>query len=126
MRCLIVDDNESFLSEAGALLEREGIDIVGIARTGAEALEQIAALEPDVTLLDIDLGTESGFDLARALTDRPAASPARVILISLHRHSDYADLIDASPAVGFLSKTDLSALAIRDILRHNPGPAPEQ
>src|SRR6185295_15168278 len=63
LRCLIVDDNRGFLRAARAVLEQEGIRVVGIASTCAEAVQFAAELHPDVTLLDIDLGGDSGFDL---------------------------------------------------------------
>jgi CheY-like chemotaxis protein len=112
LRCLIVDDNASFLDVAGALLEREGLRVVGVASNGAEALTRACALRPDVILLDIALGTESGLEVARRLVE---ADPdgARVILISTHAEADFADLIDATPAVGFVPKSELSASAVR-------------
>jgi DNA-binding NarL/FixJ family response regulator len=116
VRCMIVDDNQPFLKEARELLEREGIDVIGVATTVGEALAKIAELRPDLTLVDIDLGSESGFDLIRAMADQPSRSTTRVVLISVHDESDFADLIQASSAVGFLSKTELSAQAILDVL----------
>jgi DNA-binding NarL/FixJ family response regulator len=113
---MIVDDNQPFLKEARELLEREGIDVIGVATTVGEALAKIAELRPDLTLVDIDLGSESGFDLMRAMADQPSRRTTRVILISVHDESDFADLIKASSAVGFLSKTELSAQAILDVL----------
>jgi DNA-binding NarL/FixJ family response regulator len=110
IRCLLVDDSPRFLDAARELLEREGVTVVGVASTGAEALLSAEALRPDVALLDIDLGAESGFEVAVRL------SPCRVIMISTHSEEDYADLIEASPAVGFLSKAALSAVAIRELL----------
>jgi len=95
-----------------ALLEAEGIDIVGGAGTAAEALQQIAELRPDVALIDIDLGGESGLALARGVHD-DIAGAVPVILISTHAEAEFADLIEATPAVGFLSKTVLSAATIR-------------
>lgn len=122
LRCLIVDDSPRFLDAARGLLERQGIMVVGVASTSAEALQQAAELRPDVTLLDIDLGGESGFDLARRLHRQASLAPARMILISTHAEQDYADLIAASPVVGFLPKSALSADAIRDLLRgHGDG-----
>jgi DNA-binding NarL/FixJ family response regulator len=116
LRCVIVDDSRRFLDAARGLLESEGVEVVGVASTGAEALHQVEQLRPDVTLVDIDLGGESGFDVARRL-DRDADSPPpRMILVSTHSEQDYADLIVASPAVGFLPKSALSAAAIRDLL----------
>jgi CheY-like chemotaxis protein len=116
LRCLIVDDSRWFLDAARDLLEREGIDVPSVASTGAEAVRQIDQLRPDVVLLDIDLGGESGFDVARRLHGDARPAPPRIILISTHAEQDYADLIAASPAVGFLAKTALSARAIHDLL----------
>jgi FixJ family two-component response regulator len=65
--------------------------------------------------VDIDLGGESGFDLARRL-DRDGDRSSSVILISTHGEEDFADLIAESPALGFLSKPRLSAAAIGEIL----------
>jgi DNA-binding NarL/FixJ family response regulator len=112
-RCLIVDDSVGFLSSARRLLERQGIVVAGVASNGAEALLRLAELRPDVVLLDIDLGAESGLEVAERL-DR-AGSP-RIIMISTHAEQDYRDLIAASPAVGFLAKTSLSAQAIQELL----------
>jgi CheY-like chemotaxis protein len=116
LQCLIVDDSRHFLDAARGLLERQGIVVVGVASTGAEALRRVKELRPDVTLVDIDLGDESGFDVARQLQHDSDGTRTRVILISTHAEQDYADLIAASPAVGFLSKSVLSADAIRDLL----------
>jgi DNA-binding NarL/FixJ family response regulator len=123
VRCLIVDDNEPFLKEARELLEREGIDVIGVATTAGEALAKIAQLQPELTLVDIDLGSESGFDLMRAMADQPNRSTTNVILISVHDESDFADLIQASSAAGFVSKTELSAQAIQDVLASDRTPS---
>jgi CheY-like chemotaxis protein len=125
LRCLIVDDSPRFLDAARALLEREGIAVVGVASTGAEALRRTGELRPDVALLDIDLGGESGLELARRLQREAGPAPPRVILISTHAEQDYADLIAASPAVGFLSKADLSASAIHRLLDDRGGSDPD-
>jgi CheY-like chemotaxis protein len=117
LRCLIVDDNSGFLRAASALLEHEGLQVVGVASTGAEAIRRAADLHPDVTLIDIDLGADSGFEVARRLFDDPSLDPGQLILISAHDQDDFADLIEASPAVGFLVKPALSATAIESLLR---------
>jgi CheY-like chemotaxis protein len=115
LRCVIVDDSPRFLDAARGLLEREGITVVGVASSGAEAAQRVERLRPDVVLVDIDLGGQSGFEVARQLHRNGGPAP-RIILISTHAEQDYADLIAASPAVGFLAKTALSAGAIRDLL----------
>jgi DNA-binding NarL/FixJ family response regulator len=75
-------------------------------------------MRPDVALVDVDLGGESGFDLAEELHRSNSNSHARpkVILTSAHSEQDFADMIAASPAVGFLPKADLSPDAIHDLL----------
>jgi DNA-binding NarL/FixJ family response regulator len=117
VRCVIVDDNSLFLQSAADLLRGEGVDVVGVASDIASAIRLVSALQPDVTLVDIDLGGEDGFELARQLTDMSSAS-SKVILVSTHAEGDFADLIAESPAVGFVAKTRLSARAIRDTLEH--------
>jgi CheY-like chemotaxis protein len=116
LRCLIVDDNAGFLRSARLLLQREGVDVVAIASDGDEARRQTAEFRPDVVLLDVDLGTESGFEVAGRLHADPGPSPPDLIMISIHGEEDLADLIAASPAVGFIGKPHLSAQAIRDLL----------
>jgi DNA-binding NarL/FixJ family response regulator len=105
IRCLIVDDNQPFLDAARLLLEREGVAVVGVARTSAGALRLEEELRPDVVLVDIRLGHESGFELARRLR-------GRVILISTHAQGEYAEEIAASRAAGFIPKAQLSASAV--------------
>jgi DNA-binding NarL/FixJ family response regulator len=120
IRCLLVDDRDAFLSGARDLLQREGVTVAGTASNSAEALRQARALRPDVILVDIGLGRESGFDLARLLAQDAQAGRAEVILISARAESDYAELIAESPAAGFLVKPELSAQAISRILGHAP------
>lgn len=123
LRCVIVDDNEYFLAAARDLLEREGIAVVGVASTAAEALRRVAELEPELALVDIDLGGESGLDLARRLAETSDPTVTRVILISAHAQADFEELIAASPAAGFVAKADLSAHAIQAVLAAAPGDA---
>ena len=115
LRCLLVDDNAGFLETASVLLERQGVTVAGVASNSAEALRQAHTLRPDVVLVDIGLGDESGFDVARLLT-RDGQDGATVILISAQAEADYAELIAESPAAGFLAKPELSAAGIRRIL----------
>jgi CheY-like chemotaxis protein len=115
-RYLIVDDNESFLEIVRGLLEREGLNGVSVASTCVDALRLFETLRPDVVLVDIFLGDESGLKLARRLAEGKRAT---VILISTHAEADLGDLIAESPAAGFLSKADVSAEAIRRIVEAN-------
>jgi DNA-binding NarL/FixJ family response regulator len=113
LRVLIVDDSSHFLNAARDLLELGGIRIVATASTGAEALRLTSELDLDGVLVDVDLGDESGLDLARALA---AAEAPPVVLISAYPEAEFADLIASTPAVGFLSKSRLSAPAVARLL----------
>jgi DNA-binding NarL/FixJ family response regulator len=114
IRCLIVDDNAAFLDSARRLLVSDGVEIVGTASTGAEAIALAAETEPDVVLVDVELGDESGFDLARRLARSQEATP--VILISTYPEEDVADLLASSSAAGFIAKSSLSAEAVKAVL----------
>jgi two-component system, NarL family, nitrate/nitrite response regulator NarL len=115
MRCLLVDDNAAVLSSARTLLSQQGVAIVGTASNSAEVLPMAAALQPDVVLVDIALGDENGFDLARRLAEISRGTIA-VIMISTAAESDYADLVAESPAAGFLAKAELSAEGVCRVL----------
>jgi len=124
LRSLVVDDNSRFLAAARELLEREGIEVVGVASTIDDATRLADSLRPDVCLVDIDLGDESGFDLARLLAGQTVHSP-RVVLISAYPERDFADMIADSPAVGFVPKPEISAARIRGLLAEEAGDEPQ-
>jgi DNA-binding NarL/FixJ family response regulator len=116
LRCVIVDDHPAVRRAASELLEGQGLAVVGVAATGDEALSLMQELQPHVMLVDIDLGPESGFELARRLSQGIDGARSCVILTSTHDETDYGELIAASPASGFVSKSSLSATAIRRIV----------
>jgi CheY-like chemotaxis protein len=115
LRCLIVDDNEEFLDSASRLLASQGVEVVGLASSGAEAVRLVKTLGPDVALVDVQLGDEDGLEVTRRLA--ADARETRIVLISTHSENELTDLIVGSPAVGFLAKTALGAHAIAEILR---------
>ena len=119
LSCLIVDDNSAFLDAAATLLEREGLTVSGTALTGDEAVRLTRELDPDVVLVDINLGAESGLELTHRLVGTD--SRPTVILISTHAYSDYADLIGETPAAGFVPKAELSASAIAKLVSEPRG-----
>ena len=116
LRCLLVDDSDAFLEAASVLLERQGLTVAGVASNSAEALRQTRVLRPDVILVDVGLGEESGFDLAQMLAQDGDDGTAPVIMISARAETDYTELIAESPAAGFLPKAELSAEEIGRIL----------
>ena len=110
-RTLIVDDSEQFLASAERLLSVGGVTIVGTARSRSDAVRLARDLRPDVVLVDVDLGGESGLDVAR---DLAALEPAPIVLlISTHSEAEVGELVAATPAAGFIPKSRLDAAAVR-------------
>lgn len=114
---VIVDDSELFLDAARDLLERGGVAVLGVASTAAAALEQVRRLQPDVVLVDVHLGAESGPALVRQLTEDRRCGRSTAILMSTYSEADLAGLIDDVPAAGFVTKSALSVGAVDEIRR---------
>ena len=123
MRCVIVDDSPEFLRTASELLECDGITVVGAVSTGAQARRACRQLKPDVALVDIYLGTETGLDVARQLAGQTGTKPPQVILISASVGEEIADMITDSQAVSFVPKEGLSGAVIRGILARSKSAA---
>jgi CheY-like chemotaxis protein len=118
---LIVDDHDCFRASARKLLESEGFEVVGEAGDGDSALEQSAALRPDLILLDVQLPDIDGFEVATRVTSG-ADAPA-VILTSSREAGDFGPLVRSSGARGFVAKGELCGATLRALLQ--PGPALE-
>jgi DNA-binding NarL/FixJ family response regulator len=106
---LIVDDHPGFRANARALLEAEGLDVVGEAEDGLTGLQEAERLRPQVVLLDVQLPDIDGFEVASRLSRNGGP---RVILVSSHDAGDFGRLVARSGAVGFIPKADLSGAAI--------------
>jgi DNA-binding NarL/FixJ family response regulator len=107
---LIVDDHEAFRQSASALLEAEGFDVVGAAADGDEAVAEARRLRPQVVLLDIQLPDLDGFGVAERMAALP--HPPRVVLISSRQARAYGPRLSAAPALGFITKQELSGEAL--------------
>ena len=114
MTVLIVDDHPGFRSSAKSLLQSEGFEVVGEAENGRSAVEQNAALAPDLVLLDVQLPDIDGFEVASRL-NRTEPRPA-VILVSSRDGGDFGPLVKASGARGFVAKAELSGDSLRAVL----------
>ena len=126
LSCLIIDDSEKFLASATRLLSLQGVSVIGRASSGDEALRLAAALSPDVTLVDVELGDEDWIEVARRLTSGDLS--AMVILISLRDRNELTELMAGSGAIGFLRKDALDAQAVADLIaqwkQRNVAPEP--
>ncbi len=117
-RVLLVDDSPIFLAAAASLLPAsEGIEVVGTAGSGREALERVAVLKPDLVLMDLAMPEMNGLEAIRhmvAMPDRP-----RVILMTGYVERAYREAALRVGADGVLQKADLEEQLlplIRDLL----------
>ena len=114
MNVLIVDDHPGFRTQARALLEADGFDVVGEACDGASGLDAAAELGPQLVLLDVHLPDIDGFEVAQRLTNN-GGGPA-VVLVSSRDGSDFGSLVGRSCAKGFIPKAELSGAALRALV----------
>lgn len=111
---LIVDDHTTFRAMVRAVLEADGFEVVGDAADGGAGLAAVAALHPDLVLLDVRLPDGDGFSIAQQLSGR-RDSPA-VIVTSSSDDPRYPDLARRSGALGFVAKHDLCGTTLRSLL----------
>jgi DNA-binding NarL/FixJ family response regulator len=121
LRCLIVDDSDGFIRAATELLEREGATVVGAAADGEVIVALARETRPDVVLIDLDLGVESGIDVARRLEAALGDGAPPMVLISTYGEPDVAELVAAAPVLGFVSKSALSRHRLDALLSASPG-----
>jgi DNA-binding NarL/FixJ family response regulator len=115
MTLLIVDDHAAFRTYARSMLDAEGYTVIGDVADGESAVEAAERLEPDVVLLDIQLGDGiDGFEVARRLAALP--HPPKVVLASSREASAYGSKLTDAPVRGFVSKEDLSGEVLTELL----------
>jgi DNA-binding NarL/FixJ family response regulator len=114
IRCVILDDNQAFLASARRLLTSEGFTVVGTASSAGDALRLASTLKPDVVLVDVEIGDESGFDVAQKFA--ALDPPVPTIMISMYPEADLSDLLAESPALGFVSKSELTGVAVTRLM----------
>jgi DNA-binding NarL/FixJ family response regulator len=114
IRVVIVDDHPAFRRAARELLELRGHAVVGEADCATSAYDVIARCRPELVVLDVHLGTDSGFDVARTLTRKHPA--LAVVLVSAAERE--VDLVLETGARGFVPKWCLATVDLRGFLLH--------
>jgi DNA-binding NarL/FixJ family response regulator len=105
IRVILADDHPVTRDGIRNLLQRaSGIEVVGEADNGTEALRLIEELTPDVLLLDMEMPGLKGIDVARQL--RAGSSPVRILALSAYDDKQYILELLASGASGYLVKEE--------------------
>lgn len=111
---LIVDDHDGFRASARSLLEAEGFAVVGEAADGSEAMAGVAALRPEIVLLDIQLPGSDGLEIAEKIASIP--DPPAVVLVSSRAAAAYGPRLEQTSARGFIAKSELSGASLACLL----------
>ncbi len=113
MRVLIADDHPLFRDGLRSLLEARGIEVVGEARNGREAVEQALRLAPEVVLMDLHMPELDGLEATRLIS----AQQPDVKVVVLTASEDDANLFEAikSGAQGYIFK-NLDSAEFFDLL----------
>ncbi len=114
LRFLVVDDHALFRDGMVSLLKAGGMQVVGEAKNGEEAVSEAARLKPDVVLMDIDMPVMNGIDATRKITEASRDVCVVMLTVSQEEHK----LVDAlrAGAKGYLLKS-LSSDEFIELLR---------
>lgn len=118
MRVVLADDHRMMRDGLRAVLERAGIEVVGEAATGHEALTEVRRLRPDVVVMDIGMPQLNGIDATRRLTAE--LHGLKVLALSMNADRRYVIAMLEAGAMGYLLKNSASdelLIALEAIVR---------
>jgi DNA-binding NarL/FixJ family response regulator len=116
---LAVDDQTVFRDTARSLIAATpGLEQVGEASSGEEALALAAELRPDLVLVDVRMPGMDGIETARRLTE--ADPSTAVVLISLEEVPNLSEAVGRAGATGYIRKQDLSTRTLIQLLDRCP------
>ncbi|WP_459502028.1 response regulator [Bacillus sp. C1] len=127
IRIIIAEDQRMLRGALGALLDLEDdIEVVGQAENGEEALKLIENLQPDVSIMDIEMPIQSGLDVAEALQKQKAR--CKMIILTTFARPGYFERAMKAGVHGYLLKDSPSedlAAAIRNVMKGKREISPE-
>ncbi|HEX9614675.1 MAG TPA: response regulator transcription factor [Bacteroidota bacterium] len=106
LRILVVDDHAAFRQSLSEFLRSQaGIEVVGEATNGEEAVEKTLELRPDLVLMDVSMPTMSGYDATRIIKEQHPET--RVVILSSHTGEVYRSAARESHADGYIEKNSM-------------------
>lgn len=102
LRLLLVDDHRMLREGLRRALEERGLEVVGEASDGTEALRLALELRPDVVLMDVSMPGTDGIDATRSIMQ--ADGRQRVVMLTMHNDGDVVDRAIRAGASGYLTK----------------------
>ena len=116
IRVILVDDSYDFREWLRALLDGSAqFQVVGVVASGDEATDLVASLHPDLVIVDLFLGDESGLDLVRTI--HAEFPEIESIVISIDEEDIYETLAREAGALAFIPKARLSLEAINSAVK---------
>ena len=116
---LLVDDQPVFRNVAKSVLERDGAcEVIGEATDGMHALEMMSKLNPDIVVMDVQMGDMSGVEATRRILSRHPQ--ANVVLTSMGSDSEYPTLAREIGARGVVPKRNLNVSMLRSLVGGGP------
>ncbi len=122
VRILLVDDSNQFLEVAARFLAGQpGLDIVGCAGSGEEAIRQVERLDPDVVLMDVSMPGMGGLEATRRIKARPV--PPRIVVVSMHDSHELRRMAEAAGADGYVGKWAFASSVVEAVRGSEPSAA---
>jgi len=114
IRVVLADDHAMVRTSIRHLLSKApGIQVVGEASNGEEAIRTVNCLEPDVLLLDMEMPVLSGVQVARRL--QATHSPVRILVLSAYDDKQYIREVLNNGAAGYLTKDEAAETVVEAI-----------
>jgi DNA-binding NarL/FixJ family response regulator len=114
VKILLADDHRMMREGLRALLEKEGLEVIGEAENGREAVEMTRTLRPDVVVMDISMPDLNGIDATKRIS---AELPGcKVVALSMNSDSRYVRAMFAAGAAGYLVKNTASSELVLAVL----------
>jgi CheY-like chemotaxis protein len=105
LKILLVDDNPEFLKVAAHFLKEHGaVEVVGLAKSGGEAIRKVHDLVPDLVLMDLSMPGINGLEATRQIKALPVAP--HVVILTLHDGPEIQSFAQAAGADDFVTKSD--------------------